>query len=163
VHIRPAARSDVDAIEAVLAECGSSWAGRHVAAELVRDCAVVLVASTDAADAPAGGAQAGADAGVLGCAVAWRVAGDSHILELGVRGSARRRGLGSSLLEAAVKATRERGGAALLEVREGNRDARRLYSRLGFEEVGRRKGYYRDGEAAVLCTRRASPAEADTN
>jgi ribosomal-protein-alanine N-acetyltransferase len=39
----------------------------------------------------------------------------------------------------------------LLEVRESNQAARRLYEREGFIEVGRRAGYYhRPPEAALL-------------
>ena len=40
---------------------------------------------------------------------------------------------------------------AFLEVRPGNVEARRLYEGLGFQEVGRRRGYYVDtGEDALL-------------
>ena len=42
----------------------------------------------------------------------------------------------------------------LLEVREGNGTARRLYERLGFKEDGLRKNYYTDPtENAVLMTK----------
>ena len=54
-----------------------------------------------------------------------------------------------------MAATRAERGATLLEVREGNVGGRRLYSRLGFAEVGLRKKYYPDGESAVLCMREA--------
>ncbi len=37
-----------------------------------------------------------------------------------------------------------------LEVRESNAAARRVYEALGFEVVGRRPAYYRDGETALL-------------
>jgi [ribosomal protein S18]-alanine N-acetyltransferase len=41
--------------------------------------------------------------------------------------------------------------AILLEVRESNLPARRLYEKHGFREVGRRRAYYRDpAEAAIL-------------
>jgi ribosomal-protein-alanine N-acetyltransferase len=40
-----------------------------------------------------------------------------------------------------------------LEVRTGNAAAIALYTKLGFEQVGLRKGYYQDtGEAARLLT-----------
>ncbi|MBI5082433.1 MAG: ribosomal-protein-alanine N-acetyltransferase, partial [Chloroflexi bacterium] len=42
---------------------------------------------------------------------------------------------------------------ATLEVRAGNKIAQNLYCKFGFEEVGRRKNYYRDnGEDALLMT-----------
>jgi ribosomal-protein-alanine N-acetyltransferase len=153
VHIRRASKTDVAAIEAVLQQSGSSWAGRHVEAELARDISVVLVASPAAGAEElrdgAGGAAAPLDE-VLGVAVAWAVAGDSHLLELAVAADARRRGVGTQLLEEAIAHTLAPGGVALLEVRESNSGARRLYNRLGFEEVGRRARYYSDSEAAIL-------------
>lgn len=44
-------------------------------------------------------------------------------------------------------------GPAVLEVRESNAAAIRVYKRHGFEEVGRRKKFYPDGEGAVLMNR----------
>ena len=38
----------------------------------------------------------------------------------------------------------------LLEVREDNTTAATFYESRGFEEVGRRRDYYRDGAAAVV-------------
>ena len=48
------------------------------------------------------------------------------------------------------------GGAAstaMLEVRASNMAAVALYEQLGFQHVGRRKGYYADGEDALLMNR----------
>ena len=39
---------------------------------------------------------------------------------------------------------------AMLEVRVSNAAAIALYEQLGFLQVGRRKGYYQDGEDAIL-------------
>ena len=58
-----------------------------------------------------------------------------------------------------MKATRSDRGATLLEVRESNAGGRRLYSRLGFSEVGLRKRYYPDGENAVMCIREPAAGE----
>lgn len=53
-------------------------------------------------------------------------------------------GIGRALLRWCAERARE-GGAArlLLEVREDNARARAVYTRAGFEEIGRRRGYYR--------------------
>jgi len=62
---------------------------------------------------------------------------------------------GAGALAAALA---EGAGAVFLEVAEDNPAARRLYAGLGFEEVGRRRGYYpRAGTRAVdaLVLRRA--------
>ena len=87
------------------------------------------------------------------------VAGEAEILTIGVRPEARGAGVGRRLLEAALAAALAEGaGAVFLEVAEDNPAARRLYAGLGFEEVGRRRGYYpRAGTRAVdaLVLRRA--------
>ena len=49
------------------------------------------------------------------------------------------------------KAEADGGGLATLEVRGSNKAAMELYTKLGFREVGRRRGYYsKGGEDAVL-------------
>ncbi len=54
-----------------------------------------------------------------------------------------RKGLGSSLLRAALEAARGLGAQrCCLEVRESNLAARRLYAALGFQQDGLRRNYY---------------------
>ncbi|MCB9760457.1 MAG: ribosomal protein S18-alanine N-acetyltransferase [Alphaproteobacteria bacterium] len=113
------------------------WSREQLAEELDRDIACALVVERDGV--------------VLGHAIGWAVAGEAQVLELAVHPEARRQGLGRLLLEALVAACG--GGEALLELREGNGPARGLYRAAGFAEVGRRPGYYPDGEAAILMTR----------
>lgn len=67
----------------------------------------------------------------------------------------RARGIGEALVARVVEAARQQGGRRVfLEVREDNGGARRLYERLGFVLVGRRRGYYRgtDGMARDALT-----------
>ncbi len=63
-----------------------------------------------------------------------------------------RRGLGSALVGHLLHEARESGiTSVLLEVRPSNTTARRLYEKMGFSEVGRRPGYYREpAEDALL-------------
>ena len=80
-------------------------------------------------------------------------AGESHILNLCVRASARGRGLGRALLNHLLEvAVEHRADTALLEVRPTNRAALGLYEAMGFNEVGVRRGYYpgRDGREDAL-------------
>lgn len=102
------------------------------------------------------------DAGlVLGRAVA----GEAELLTLAVAPEARQRGLGRKLVSRFLYQARLRGAdSAFLEVAEDNAPARALYSRAGFIEAGRRRGYYQapDGraiDALVLRRRLADAAE----
>ncbi|MEM9724617.1 MAG: ribosomal protein S18-alanine N-acetyltransferase [Pseudomonadota bacterium] len=73
-----------------------------------------------------------------------RVAGDeAEILTLCCGAKSRRRGVGRALVEGALReAKNAETKAVFLEVAVGNGAARALYSAAGFENVGRRPGYY---------------------
>ena len=78
------------------------------------------------------------------------VAGEGEVLTFCVAEAARRCGLGHALLEAACEVARSQGSALMfLEVSERNSDARALYQKSGFVEVGRRGAYYRQGSLAA--------------
>ena len=92
------------------------------------------------------------DGRVAGMLIA-RAAGDEfEILNLAVAGSFRRRGIGTSLVSAALEHARSSGAIqSYLEVRASNTAALALYARLGFGTLGRRPNYYRHPEEdAVL-------------
>ncbi|RGY99821.1 ribosomal protein S18-alanine N-acetyltransferase [Clostridium sp. AM58-1XD] len=80
------------------------------------------------------------------------LAGEGEIQRIGVLPSERKKGLGSKVMEAMTEYAREMGAECiLLEVRESNTAARKLYKSWGFEEEGRRKNYYDNpSEDAVL-------------
>jgi len=79
------------------------------------------------------------------------VADEAEILTLAVRRAARRRGVGGRLLgQAAIEAARRGAVQMFLEVAEDNIAARALYASAGFEEVGRRRKYYRGTVDALL-------------
>lgn len=75
---------------------------------------------------------------------------EREILNVAVSPDCRGLGLGSALLRQLLGSYRVPGDV-FLEVRESNEAARRLYERLGFKEVGRRKAYYDDPvETAII-------------
>ena len=92
---------------------------------------------------------------IAGYVVAWFVLDEGEVANLAVAAGARRQGIGSALLDAAIRESTERGVTTLyLEVRESNQPARRLYASHGFEEVSRRKRYYRAPVEDALILRR---------
>jgi ribosomal-protein-alanine N-acetyltransferase len=93
-----------------------------------------------------------------GFALAWAAAGDSELLTIAVKPECRRQGAGAVLVESVAAQALLRGAQALiLDVAEDNHAARALYSKLGFEQVGRRKDYYltKEGRSDALTLRRA--------
>ena len=93
---------------------------------------------------------------VLGYAIALTVLDESEILNIAVDPAMRGRGFGGRLLDVAIAEVAERGAvAAFLEVRESNTAARELYRSRGFEELSRRRGYYRSPVEDALVLRLA--------
>jgi ribosomal-protein-alanine N-acetyltransferase len=83
----------------------------------------------------------------------WLLLDEAHIATIASHPDWRGCGLGQCLMVALLDQAIARGAAlATLEVRVGNTPARRLYEKLGFEEVGERRNYYRDGEDALIMT-----------
>ena len=67
----------------------------------------------------------------------------------------RRQGIARKMMLEIISMAKEQKIKELeLEVRAGNTAAICLYGSLGFEETGLRKGYYQDGEDAVLMTKK---------
>jgi ribosomal-protein-alanine N-acetyltransferase len=140
IAIRSANLEDVPGLVAIeqQASSASHWTPDQYN-KLVRD-GVVLVAE-----------QSGQ---LCGFVCAKTVTGEWEIENMAVASEQLRRGVGNDLLlELIRRATSEAASAILLEVRESNWPARRLYEKHGFREVGRRLLYYRDPvEDAILCT-----------
>lgn len=70
-------------------------------------------------------------------------AGEAHILNLCVDPAYQGQGIGRVMLQGALDQLQEdRIESVFLEVRPSNAVAMRLYYKLGFNEIGRRPGYY---------------------
>ena len=80
------------------------------------------------------------------------VAGEWEIENVAVTLEFLRRGVASTLIHDLIRRAESKSvSAILLEVRESNLPARRLYEKHGFREVGRRRGYYQSPvEEAIL-------------
>ncbi|NYF98950.1 ribosomal protein S18-alanine N-acetyltransferase [Janibacter cremeus] len=75
----------------------------------------------------------------------------SDVMTIAVLPRTRRTGLGRRLLEELVdRSVRAGAQRLLLEVREDNAAARKLYAARGFELLATRRGYYPDGRDALV-------------
>ena len=99
------------------------------------------------------------DSRICGFLVGRAVLDEWEIENIAVLPEARRRGLGSRLLnEFLARVEGESGTSVYLEVRESNRAARQLYQKWGFSEAGRRKNYYNDPQEDALILKISFPA-----
>ncbi len=82
-------------------------------------------------------------ADLCGFVCAKTVAGEWEIENVVVAAEFLRRGVASALIHDLIRRAKSKSAAAiLLEVRESNLPAQRLYQKFGFREVGRRRAYY---------------------
>jgi ribosomal-protein-alanine N-acetyltransferase len=93
---------------------------------------------------------------LVGFIVSRLVRDEAEILSIAVTSSRRGKGLARRLLDLNLRRLAGLGARTVfLEVDENNIPARRLYRRAGFRDVGRREGYYPEGQgAAALILRR---------
>jgi ribosomal-protein-alanine N-acetyltransferase len=88
---------------------------------------------------------------LMAMACGWLVIDELHVTLVAVAPGARRRGHGRRVLESLIAAAGARGAErATLEVAAGNAAARGLYEACGFRTAGVRRGYYRNGEDALI-------------
>ncbi len=90
--------------------------------------------------------------GVIVAYATFRVIFDeAHLFNIGVGPEYRGRGYSKILLTRVLEESLKYGGEMMfLEVRATNEPARKLYESYRFYPIGRRKGYYEDGEDAVV-------------
>lgn len=105
-------------------------------------------------DKKAPAVQVDEPAPVVGYGGLWLMVDEAHISTIASHPHWRRRGIGELLLLAMIDSAAEIGAEVVtLEVRVTNVPAQTLYTKYGFEVVGKRKGYYSDnGEDAYIMT-----------
>jgi len=68
---------------------------------------------------------------------------EAHLLTLSIAAGSQRKGWGERLLRQFIQIAREQLALTMfLDVRESNHAAARLYERMGFRQIARRKDYY---------------------
>ena len=68
--------------------------------------------------------------------------GEAHILNISVHQKEQSQGIGRRMLEQLIDTARGKAETIFLEVRPSNVGAIALYEKMGFNEIGIRKGYY---------------------
>lgn len=101
----------------------------------------------------------GAPNHVIGYLILQMIVDEAEIQAVAVEEGCRRCGVASALLREGLRHCADTGGTTVfLEVRESNQAARNFYRRFGFEDFGRRPGYYRHPvEDAILMRLSLSP------
>lgn len=130
-RIRRAEEGDVEAISLVEKACFvSPWSKEALYRDIVRnERAHYYVAEVDGV--------------VVAYAGIWYIIDEGHITNVAVSPGFRLMGLASGMLDFMLEEAKLSGIRSFtLEVRAGNAEAIRLYTKFGFEGVGIRPGYY---------------------
>lgn len=96
------------------------------------------------------------DKKVIGYTIVWIIFGEFHIANIAIHPNYQRKGFGSYLLSEVLKKSVGLKHA-ILEVRQSNLNAIRLYERFGFEKIAVRRHYYSDGDDAIIMRKRFDP------
>ncbi len=136
--IRPISEADLDAVLQIERDCyPHPWSFQQFRQELENPVASLLICEIEDK--------------IVGYICYWLIAGEMQILNVATAPQLRRKGVAAQLLEQAFKRCVPADLlSAWLEVRATNQAAITLYQRHGFKQSGARKGYYRDGEDAIL-------------
>jgi ribosomal-protein-alanine N-acetyltransferase len=93
--------------------------------------------------------------GVVGYAGMFATAHEADVQTVAVHRDRHGAGIGDQLVDALLTEARRRAvSRVLLEVRDDNAPAQRLYARHGFTALGRRRDYYGPGLDAMVMERR---------
>ena len=135
--------ADLDAIMRVMEAAfdpafGEAWTRRQVADALALPHTHYLLAGPD-------GQLPEHPRDACGFTMSRRVLDEEELLLIAVAPEARGQGVGEALIARFIAVSESAGVTRqFLEMRDGN-PAHALYRRLGFEPVGRRRGYYNSG------------------
>ena len=125
-----------------------AWSEKSVASELTNPLSLWLVALDGDRVAGYVGSQS--------------VQGETDMMNIAVHPDYRRTGVAECLIECLIGELMDNGNHSLmLEVRVSNEPARNLYEKLGFQQVGLRKNYYRNPKEDACILRKEFEYEQD--
>lgn len=131
--------SDIGQVVQIEAETFSSpWSAKSFMDALASEQNIYLKAETDDQ--------------IVGYCGIWTSFESADLCNIAVKKEFRTAGIGQKLLEAGIQAAADKGvERILLEVRQSNKAAIGLYTKEGFQTIGKRKAYYtKPVEDAVL-------------
>ena len=149
--IHRATESDLLSIAAIEQQSFPTlWNEETYRKELTRDIALFLVAKLDDE--------------VVGYALSWNSAKELHVLKIAVCPPYRRMNIATALMLQSLILARKSGCEyCLLEVRESNIAAQKMYEKLGFKILGVHKKYYTDtDEDGIVLYARFSDKEQES-
>ena len=120
------------------AQCFSDpWSEKSIASELENPLSLWLVAEENGQ--------------VWGYVGSQTVLDESDMMNVAVDPGFRRQGIARALIETLIAELSKMGSRCLrLEVRVSNENARALYARMGFQQLGLRKNYYHNPKEDAL-------------
>ena len=131
-------KDHVSQIAQLEAQCFSDpWSEKSVASELENPLSLWLVAEENGQ--------------VFGYVGSQTVLDESDMMNVAVDPRFRRQGIARALIETLIAELAKMGSRCLrLEVRVSNENARALYARMGFQQLGLRKNYYHNPKEDAL-------------
>ena len=131
-------KDHVSQIAQMEAQCFSDpWSEKSIASELENPLSLWLVAEENGQ--------------VFGYVGSQTVLDESDMMNVAVDPRFRRQGIARALIETLIAELAKMGSRCLrLEVRVSNENARALYARMGFQQLGLRKNYYHNPKEDAL-------------
>lgn len=131
-------KDHVSQIARLEAQCFSDpWSEKSIASELENPLSLWLVAEENGQ--------------VFGYVGSQTVLDESDMMNVAVDPRFRRQGIARALIETLIAELAKMGSRCLrLEVRVSNENARALYARMGFQQLGLRKNYYHNPKEDAL-------------
>lgn len=131
-------KDHVSQIARLEAQCFSDpWSEKSIASELENPLSLWLVAEENGQ--------------VFGYVGSQTVLDESDMMNVAVDPRFRRQGIARALIETLIAELSKMGSRCLrLEVRVSNENARALYARMGFQQLGLRKNYYHNPKEDAL-------------
>ena len=138
MRIIPMNKDHVSQIAQLEAQCFSDpWSEKSISSELENPLSLWLVAEENGR--------------VWGYVGSQTVLDESDMMNVAVDPGFRRQGIARALIETLIAELSKMGSRCLrLEVRVSNENARALYERMGFQQLGLRKNYYHNPKEDAL-------------